>query len=299
MYIVSVGHLHHPVELVGETEPIAAFVDLYGVGKAVAAFAIVAAFGYPVRVGLTVAAGLAQIGEFSFILARLGRDLALLPAAGTDLILAGALISITLNPLLFRAIDPIESWLRERPALLAVVTRRARKEMVVGAPAPSELRGHAVICGHGRVGAVVAEVLGRRGFRVMVVDQSRRVVEALRARGVPAVYGDAAHPAILAHAHLETARLLVVTIPDPPAVRRIVECARQTSPRLDVIVRTHSDAERAVLTELGAGEAVYGEWETALELTRRALHRFGVSTQETRAIIQRLRLQGTVAAEEV
>jgi CPA2 family monovalent cation:H+ antiporter-2 len=294
LFFVAVGMLFDPMTVVtalGETLVVVAIIV---VGKTLAAFAIVIAFGYPVRVGLTVAAGLAQIGEFSFILAGVGSALGLLPAQGTNLILAGALFSITLNPLVFRAIDPIEEWLYRHPRVLNVVTRRAVAQSAVSAPLETEgLRGHAVICGHGRVGAVLSDVLGRRGYRYLVVDQDRRLVERLRDRGVPALYGDAANPAILSHAHLDTARILIVTIPDPLATRRIVECARQANPRLDIIVRTDSEAERAYLHAHGVGEAVYGPWETALELTRRTLHRFGLSAQEARSIIQRLRLQGT------
>jgi CPA2 family monovalent cation:H+ antiporter-2 len=298
LFFVSVGMLFEPRTLLEMPLQVLAILAIVVLGSPAAAFSIVAALGYPIRVGLTVAAGLAQIGEFSFILAGLGHTLDLLPAEGTNIVLAGALVSITLNSLVFGAIDPIEGWLRGRPKLLALLTRRALTQATIGADVSSDLRGHAVICGHGRVGEVVTEVLRRRGFRVLVIDQNRRVVEALRARGIATLSGDAAHPAILEHAHLKTARLLVVTIPDPPAVRRIVECARAANPRLDVIARTHSDAERAVLTDLGAGEAVYGEWETALELTRRALHRFGVTAQETRGIIQRLRVQGTPALDD-
>jgi CPA2 family monovalent cation:H+ antiporter-2 len=298
LFFVSVGMLFEPKTLLEMPLHVLVILAIIVLGSPAAAFSIVAALGYPVRVGLTIAAGLAQIGEFSFILADLGHSLGLLPAEGTNIILAGAIISITLNPLVFAAINPIEGWLRDRPKLLTLLSRRALTRAVVPADVSSELRGHAVICGHGRVGEVVTEVLRRRGFRVLVIDQNRRVVESLRAHGVPTLSGDAAHPAILDHAHLKTARLLVVTIPDPPAVRRIVSRARTTNPRLDVIVRTHSDAERAVLTDLGAGEAVYGEWETALELARRALHRFGVTAQETRGIIQRLRVQGASAQDD-
>ena len=297
LFFVSVGMLFDPMTLVhslGETLMVLAIVVA---AKTVAAFAIVVAFGYPVRVGLTVAAGLAQIGEFSFILAGVGSALGLLPAQGTNLILAGALFSITLNPLVFWAIDPIEAWLYRHPRALNFLTRRAVARSAESRSAETEgLRGHAIICGHGRVGTVLTDVLARRGYRYLVVDQDRRLVEGLRDRGVPALYGDAANPAILAHANLETARILIVTIPDPPATRRIVECARQASPRLDIIVRTDSEAERAFLQARGVGEAVYGPWETALELTRRTLHRFGVSAQEARGIVQRLRLQGTQTA---
>lgn len=142
---------------------------------------------------------------------------------------------------------------------------------------------------------MVTDLLRRRESRVLVVEPNGRVVESLREQSAPALYGDAANPAILAHAHLDGARLLVVTIPELSSVRRTVECARRINPRLDIVARTHAESELAALRELGAGEAVLGEWETALELGRRALHRFGVSAQEAQGMIQRLRVQGPPA----
>jgi CPA2 family monovalent cation:H+ antiporter-2 len=291
LFFVSVGMLFDPAALIDMPLQIAVVVAIVVLGKALAAFAIVTAFRYPPRVGFTVAAGLAQIGEFSFILVAVANDLELLPADGTNLVLAGALISITLNPLVFGAIDPIEGWLNRRPSLLGALTRHTPERDVHGGKQEG-MRGHAVICGFGRVGSVVGETLGSRGFRYLVVERDRRVVEALRERGLAAIYGDAARPSILEHADLEGARLLVVTVPDPPAVRRIVAYAKEVKPNLDIIVRTTTEVERSYLNAHGVGEAVYGEWETALELTRRALHRFGVSSQEVRLTIQGLRRRG-------
>jgi len=297
LFFVSVGMLLDPQILVDAPGRVLAVLAIIVVGKALAAFLIVALFGYPLRTGLTVAAGLAQIGEFSFILAGVGRELGLFPEQGTNLILAGALLSITLNPLLFRAIDPLEAWLRRQPRLAGLVGGRGGPSVALAGDDAPRLSRHAVVCGYGRVGRVVARVLERRGFTCLVVEQDRRVVEALRARGVQVLYGDAARPAILEHAHLETARVLVVALGDAASTRQIVEYARQINPRLDIVVRTHSEAERAFLYEHGVGEAVLGEWETALELTRRTLHRFGLSGPETQAIVQNLRMQGALAED--
>jgi CPA2 family monovalent cation:H+ antiporter-2 len=260
------------------------------VAKALVAFAIVALYGYPIRTGLTVAAGLAQIGEFSFILAGLGMRLDLLPREGFQLIVAGSLLSITLNPFLFAAVDSVEEWLRGRPRLARALQRRAGAlGRLTASPSSEGLRHHAVLCGHGRVGSVIAKALERRGFRYVVIEQDRRRVEELRARGVPAVYGDAANDAVLEQVGLENALVLVLAIPDPPAARHAVEYAKRVNPRIEVVARTHSERERSDLVKLGARQAVIGEREIAIQLARFTLRRFGVSSTETEAIAQGLR----------
>jgi CPA2 family monovalent cation:H+ antiporter-2 len=295
LFFVSVGMLFDPAILLDAPVRVAEVVGVIVVGKALAAFCIVAVFGHPVRTGLIVAAGLAQIGEFSFILIGLGGALGLFPEEGRNLVLAGALLSITLNPLLFQAIDPLEGWLRGRPRLAALLAHRSRELAKLPAEAGT-LRGHAILCGHGRVGSIVAEALERRGFHYIVIEQNRRTVEALRARGVPALYGDAGNAAVLAHAGMETARVLVVAVPDAATVRQVAEHARGANPRLPVVVRTHSAGERDHLREAGVAAAVLGEQELALELTRYTLHRFGVSANEVRAILGGLRHRGQPAA---
>jgi monovalent cation:H+ antiporter-2, CPA2 family len=288
LFFVSVGMLFDPAVLLEAPGRVAAIVAIVVVGKALAAFGLVAIFGYPVRTGLTVGAGLAQVGEFSFILISLGAALSLFPPEGQSLVLATALLSITLNPLLFRAIDPVEAWLRGRPRLMALLARQGRALTTLPAD-DGPLRGHAVLCGHGRVGRIVAEALELRGFRYVVIEENRRVVEALRAREVPALYGDAGSPTLLGHAGLGAARVLVVAIPDAAAVRQVVAYARAAHPRLPVVVRTHSETERDQLRAAGVGEAVLGEQELALELTRYTLQRFGVSANEVRAMLTGLR----------
>jgi CPA2 family monovalent cation:H+ antiporter-2 len=290
LFFVSVGMLFDPRFLVAAPGPVLAVLALIVLGKGLAALAIVAALGHPLRTGLIVGAGLAQIGEFSFIVAELGRSLRLLPDEGYNLVVAGALLSITLNPLVFRAVDPLEAWLRRHPRLTAVLERRAvaRAQPMAGAHG-DHLRGHAVICGYGQVGRVIAQALDRRGLKYVVVELDRRRVQELRLRGVAALYGDAANPVLLEHTNLADAHALVVTIPDPPATRHVVQHARQVNPRLDVVARTHSIAEAEVLLRRGADEAVVGELELALEMTRHTLRRFGVSALETLAIVQGLR----------
>ncbi len=290
LFFVSVGMLFDPSFVLATPGPVLVVLLVIIFAKPLVAFLIVLAFGYPIRTGLTVAAGLAQIGEFSFILGALGRQLGLLPGAGYNLIIAGALLSIALNPLLFRTIEPIETWLRRRPKLSAFIERRAGTlaklptDATDGAP-----RGHAVLCGYGRVGSVIGQALERRGFRYMVIEQNRQVVEQLRQRGIPALWGDASNPVLLERLSLNRARILIVAIPDPPATRQIVEYARRVAPSLELIVRTHSESEWAYLRDGRVSEAFLGERELAIEMAGYALRRYGVSAMETTAIMQGLR----------
>jgi CPA2 family monovalent cation:H+ antiporter-2 len=267
-----------------------ALLGIVVLGKGLAALLIVAGLGYPLRTGLTIAAGLAQVGEFSFILAELGRGLDLLPEEGHSLILASAIVSISLNPLLFRAVDPFEAGLRRQPRLAAVLQRsRGSLAHSQGPTGHGNLRGHAVLCGYGQVGSLIGHALDRRGLRYVVIDLDRPRVEELRRRGGAALYGDAANPVLLEHAGLARARVLVIAIPDPPATRHIVEQARRMNPRLSIVARTHGETEWAHLREKGVDEVVLGERELAVEMTRFTLHRFGIGGAELQALVQGLR----------
>ena len=290
LFFVSVGMLVDPGYLVANPLPILAVVLLVVVAKSIAAFGIVAVFGYPSRVGLTVAAGLAQVGEFSFILASAGLVLGLLPPEGFQLIVAASFLSIALNPFVFRTIEPLDDLVRDWWPVIRLQGRRAGALAQLVGPERETLRQHAVVCGYGRVGQMVGPVLERRGFRYVVVTQQRVEVERLRRRGIPAIYGDAAHPEVLEQAQIRDARLLVVAISDPHENRRIVEQARRLHPDIDIVTRTHSDAEAAHFRALGGHiQAVYGERELAVQMVRYALRRFGVSGTEAEAIAQGLR----------
>jgi CPA2 family monovalent cation:H+ antiporter-2 len=298
LFFVSVGMLLDPAYLIANPLPVMAVLALIVVAKGITKFGIMAAFGYPPRVALTVGVGLAQIGEFSFIIATLGRTLGLLPAGGYQLIVAGSLLSITINPFVFRLIPPLEAWLRERPVVSALMERRAGESARL-APAEREtLRQHAIICGYGRVGRLIGPALERRGFRYVVITQQRDEVDRLRGQGVTAVYGDAANPEVLRMAGIDGARLVVVVTTEPNETRLIVERARSLNPNVDLVVRTHSDAEAAHLRSLGAKvQAIHGERELAVQMARYALRRFGVSGTEAEAIAQGLRGRAVAVAE--
>jgi K+:H+ antiporter len=298
LFFVSVGMLLDPTYLLANPGPVLAVLSLIVVGKAVTKFVVVAIAGYPSRVALTVAAGLAQIGEFSFIVGTMGRSLGLLPDEGYQLIVAGALLSITLNPFLFGLIPVLETRLRDSRVVTALTDRRAGDLARLRPDERETLRLHAIICGYGRVGRLIGPAFERRGFRYVVITQQRDEVDRLRANGVPAIYGDASNPAVLEMAGLPNARLVVVATPEPTETRLIVERVRAMNPGVDLIVRTHSDTEAAHLRSLGGKvQAILGERELAVQMARYALRRFGVSAAEAEAIAQGLRGRAVVVDE--
>jgi CPA2 family monovalent cation:H+ antiporter-2 len=264
LFFVSVGMLFDPTILVREPGPVIATVAIIVLGKSLAAFLIVLAFRHPVGTALTISASLAQIGEFSFILAGLGLGLGLMPEPAQDLILAGALISILLNPLLFVAVDRSQSRLQAREADRA----EAAAPDVPDRPVTT-LTDHAVLVGYGRVGRIIAEALKENGTPYLVVDERAEAIAPLKAEGVFAVEGTAAEPGVLEAVNLPAARWLISAIPNPFEVSDLVERARTANPSILIVARAHSEAEVAHLQGFGADHIVLGEREIAREMARR------------------------------
>lgn len=274
LFFVSVGMLFDPQVLIRQPLQVLAVVAIIMIGKSLAAFFLVLAFRYPLNTALTVSAGLAQIGEFSFILASLGVSLGLLPEEGQSLILAGALISIALNPLLFKAIEPAQAWIRSRSKLARIVERSDDPLAELPTTVDSNrLAGQVVLVGYGRVGRRIGEALSNHGVPFVVAEQNRELVEQLRERGLWAVSGDASDPAVLIQAHIARARMLIIATPDTFNVRRMIEIARALNPGVETVVRTHSDEEAALLRNENAGTVFVGEHELALGMTRHVLER--------------------------
>ena len=290
MFFVSVGMLFDPSVVIERPLELLGVLFVIVVGKSLAAFAIVLAFGYPVRTALTISSSLAQIGEFSFILAALGVGLGLMPPEARDLILAGALLSITFNPFAFGMIAPMTRWLDRHPRVTALLERRNRRQAPAG-PQAIGLRNHAVIVGYGRVGSVVGHALEAQGLKFAVIENHQRIVEDLRAQNTVAIQGDASAPGVLNLAAIEHARLLVIASPDGFQARRILELARERNPRIAIVVRTHSASELAYLIGQGVDRAVMGELELALEMTDYALRSLGVSAERSKMVTQWLRTQ--------
>jgi CPA2 family monovalent cation:H+ antiporter-2 len=274
LFFVAVGMLFDPAILVRHPLEVLAVVLIIMVGKSIGALGIVLLFHYPLHTALIISASLAQIGEFSFILAGLGGSLGLLPSDGQSLIVAGALLTISFNPLAFEIATRLSRWAERRPQVLAALERGTPERPVAATPDPA-LRDHAIVVGHGRVGGVIGSVLDRARVPYLVVEQNRELFESLRDRGVPAVYGNAIRRTVLELARPERARLIIVTAPDPFQARAVVDLARKMNPSIATVVRTHSEEEREYLEKAGADHAVVGERELARAMARYALEAVG------------------------
>ena len=253
LFFVSAGMLFNPMTLLTDPLPLVATVLTIVLGKSVAAFLIVLAFRHPITTALTISASLAQIGEFSFILADLGVRVQLLPEQGRDLILAGAIISILMNPLIFAGVDWVESRL----------TRPGRAPAPEAAAEPTTLKDHSVVVGYGRVGSLVGNALVGRGEPFVVIEDSDTLVARLRDRGIEAIVGNGVRSDVLTAANLFEARRLFVAIPDSFEAGQIVERARALNPGLRIVARAHSDGDVARLTGCGADAVIMGEREIA------------------------------------
>ena len=258
LFFVSVGMLFNPNILVAHPLQVLATTFIIIIGKSLAAFLIVRAFGHPKSTALTISASLAQIGEFAFIIAGLGVALGILSGEGRDLVLAGALISIILNPLIFQWLD---RWQAKQER---VVVEATEPEMP---PGPSlQLTDHALVIGYGRVGSELAGVLRDRGVPVLVIDDNVHHVQAAHAAGIPAIRGSAAADKVLAEAHPEKAQIAVLAIPQPLEAGEVLLKLRAINPALTLLARAHSDAEVKYLLEHGADGAVLAERELAYSL---------------------------------
>ena len=274
LFFVSVGMLFDPRVVVDHPVKVLAVVAVIVVGKTIAASALVLAFRYPLNTALTVGVSLAQIGEFSFILAGIGMHMNLLPATGQSLILAGALISIALNPALFAGIDPLLRWARTHSGLARRLA--ARDDPLAELPLstdPALLRGQVVLVGYGRVGRRIARTLTEHRIPFVVADEHRELVEDLRGRGIAAVAGDASEPAVLIQAHIARAGMLVVAVPDVFQVRQMVETARLLNPSIEVIVRSQNADEAELLARDIVGKVFVADQELARGMTDHVLAR--------------------------
>lgn len=274
LFFVSVGMLFDPAVLLERPLQVLAVVLIIILGKSFAAFLLVLILRYPLNTALTVSASLAQIGEFSFILVALGLSLGLLPPEAQSMILAGAIISIALNPFVFKAIEPIQNWIQSRSEL----ARRFQRSVdplseLPYTVDPNKLSGQVVLVGYGRVGKRIGAALAQSGVHYVVVEQNREMVQDLRKKGIPAVAGNAAEPAVLIQAHIANAALLVIATPDTFQVRTMIEIARALNPAIDTVVRTHSEEEAVLLRRENAGKIFMGEHELAEGMTRYILKR--------------------------
>jgi K+:H+ antiporter len=270
LFFISVGMLFNPAVLLREPAPLLGALLVVMVGGPCAALLMVRAFGYPLATGLIIGVGLAQIGEFSFILADLGVKLGLLPERARDLILGTSIVSIFANPILFTAIERIKPWIERWDAKRAPPPPEevAEEELPL-----SGLSDHAVLVGYGRVGRLVCASLVAEGWPLLVIEERAERAESLRGEGIEAIAGNAAQDRVLKAANLAQAHILMVAIPDVFESGQIVEQARAANPGLEIIARAHSEAEAQHLMQHGASSVVMGEREIARTMLEHARER--------------------------
>ena len=280
LFFVSVGMLFDPSILIEEPFRILAVIAIIMVGKTLAAIALVLFFRYPINTALTVGASLAQIGEFSFILATLGLSLGLLTPDAQNLILAGALFSITLNSFVFSAIEPVQRWIRERSHLARLLERSADPlAMLPDEVDQAYLRDQVVIIGYGGVGRRISENLIQQNIKVVIAEENREIVEKLRSQGIAAVSGEATEPNVLIQAHIQHARLLVISPMDILDIHRIVDISKQLNPEIQVLICAESKEEAAVIREEQLGEVFYAKEEMAKNMSHHILNQIELAHQ--------------------
>lgn len=258
LFFVSVGMLFDPMVLVEQPGPVIATVAIIVFGKSLAAYALVRAFGHDSGTALTVSVSLAQIGEFSFILAGLGVGLKVLPDTGRDLILAGSLLSILFNPILFSLV-------------MKHVRKTQVEEMPVEEEVPDACNAGVVLIGYGRVGSHIGSLICGRGEGLTVIEDQKDMAAAARDAGATVIVGDATKESILRQAGLDTASTLLIAIPEGVEAGAIVRRARAINPRLVIVARAHSDEEVDDLVRRGADHVVMAERETASRMAQRAM----------------------------
>jgi CPA2 family monovalent cation:H+ antiporter-2 len=277
LFFVSVGMLFDPMVPLSKPLHVLVVLGIIVIGKSIAAAVLVIMFRYRLGIAITVAASLAQIGEFSFILAGLGVDLGLLPAEGQSLILAGALLSIALNPLLFAAVEPVLVWLQHHSAVARQLEHV--EDPLAELPASTDesyLSGQVVIVGYSRIGRAVSHALIDAGIPHVVADQRRELVEHLRSKGAAVVFGDAADPAVLVQAHIARASMLVIAVPGILSLQKIVATARTLNPRIEILVCAVNRQEVSMLeNQIAGGRVFFAETEMAANMAGHVLKRFG------------------------
>jgi CPA2 family monovalent cation:H+ antiporter-2 len=288
IFFVSVGMLVNPVDVLAHWERLLLVVGLIMAGKGLVSGALAWLLGCAGRTTLILAAGRSQIGEFSFILGQAGLSLGVLDQSQYSLILAGAIVSITLNPLAVRLVEPVERWLKRRPALW----RRLDHPVEDLPPDPDTMTNHVVIVGCGRVGRHIAETLGRLGIPRVVIEADPLRVGKLRELGVPVLYGEAGNSEILNHAALSRARALVITLPDDAAALAVVMTARKQAPHVHIVARASTWEGAQRLKADGAHDVVRPELEGGVEIVRRTLLDLRLPVREIQRYTDFVRQEG-------
>jgi CPA2 family monovalent cation:H+ antiporter-2 len=276
LFFVSVGMLFDPNILLDEPLKVLAVVAIIMFGKTIAAVALVLVFRYPLNTALIVGASLAQIGEFSFILAGLSISLGLMDIQAQNLILAGALVSIALNSLMFTLLEPLRNWALKHSAFARKL--EVRDDPLAVLPMSTDevyLSGQVVLVGYGRVGRRIAKILDEKHIPYVVTEANRAIVEELRAKNIPAVCGDAADANVLIQAHIAKAGMLVAATSNTFHVRQMVDIARKLNPKIETVIRTHNEEEAELWVKENIGRIFLSEQQLAGGMAEHVLQRMG------------------------
>ncbi len=294
LFFVSVGMLFNPAFLIEAPGLVAATLAIILLGKPLAALGIVLALGYAPRVALSVAVALAQIGEFSFILATVGRSLGILEESASNALVAASIVSIGMNPLLYRLIHPMENWAKGS-GLWRMLEARARHalhkvaEGTIGHVPLSQDR--AIVVGHGPTGRTVARLLNENGIAPIIIELNLDTVRELRAAGLPSIYGDVTHRETLQEAGVEDAVALILTSAGMHGSEEVIRLARELNPRLSVIARANYLRDIAGLRNAGANAVFSGEGEVALNMTELILRQLGATSEQIDRERERIRCE--------
>ena len=286
LFFVSLGMLFDPHFIADNPVDVLIVVAVIVIGKFLMTSVIPRIFGYSAKTSLFVGSGLFQIGEFSFVLAAIALDMEIIDEYLYSLTLTAAFITILLTPFSIGLASGVYHRLIQIEKIASFFAIRV--DAMDSGPI-EQLVNHVVICGYGRVARNLGYVLERRNFTYIIIDIDPRVIDSVRGKGVPCIYGDASNRDILARARLEKAKVLVIGMPDPAAAKLVAENARRINSRLDIVARVHRDEDTEIMMGLGVAEIVRPELEAGLEIIRHTLHRFGLTTQETLYIVNTLR----------
>jgi CPA2 family monovalent cation:H+ antiporter-2 len=286
LFFVSVGMLLDPRHLLEAPGLVVATLGVILLGKPLAALGLVLLLGYPVKVALAVAVALAQIGEFSFILAALGKDLGLLTSAAMNTIVAAAIVSITFNPFLYGVVPPVEAWLARRRRLWGWLSARAEKRLPADmpsggdSPSPDSPHHRAVVVGYGPIGQTVARLLRDNGIAPTIIELNRDAVRRLREAGMAAVYGDASHRETLQSAGVDSAGSLILSAAGMHASPEVIRLARELNAAIRILARAVYVHELSALRQAGADHVFAGEGEVALAVTEAILRELGATPDQ-------------------
>ena len=295
LFFVSVGMLFDPALLLRSPGLVAATAAVVLIGTPLAALGVVLVRGYPVRVALAVALALTQIGEFSFILAAAGKGLKVLPDEATPVLVAVAILTISVNPLVYRLAGPLEAWATRRPRLWRLLTARSRQELghasSTPSPADADPAYRAVVIGYGPVGRTVCRLLRENGIEPTVIELNVETVQRLRADGLAAVYGDAAHVDTLKEAGVDRAGSLILSSSGMAGSAEVIRLAKELNPAVRVLARSAYVRELSALQKAGSEVVVSGEGEVALALTEAILRRLGATPDQIDRERERVRIE--------